>query len=139
MPATSSSSCGQLGEAPLLATDPEHLDAVDARGGAPREQTAPLVRSVRGRLGLGEFSGAEGQGRRVVLGDVQRERLAHAYGHRVDFSELPAGAGEVPDGDQTGHVPLQRLGLNVSLAQLLCQVGGLGQHLERPVQAALRP
>ena len=26
---------GELGEAALLATDPEHLDAVDARGGRP--------------------------------------------------------------------------------------------------------
>ena len=44
----------ELGEAALLAADPEHLDAVDAGGGAAGEETAPLVRALRGGLGLGQ-------------------------------------------------------------------------------------
>ena len=128
---------GELGEAALLATDPEHLDAVDPRGSAAREQTAPLVRALGGSLGLGQPSGAQGQRRGVVLGDVQRERLAQADGHRVDLGELALGRLQIAQSDQAGHAPLHRLGLKIARAEALRQVASLGQHLERMLETAL--
>ena len=45
----------------------------------------------RGGLGLGQLPGAERERRRVMLGDVQLERLADAHGQRVDLGELALG------------------------------------------------
>ena len=75
---------------------------------------------------------------RVMLGDVQRKRLTNAHGQRVNLGELALGRAQVAQGDQAGHAPLHRLGLDVGLTELFGELAGLGQHRQGPVQAALR-
>src|SRR5262249_55312245 len=65
----------ELCEPALLPPNAEHLDAVHARGVATREESAQIRRPRRRRLRPRELAVAECERGRVVLGDVETERL----------------------------------------------------------------
>ena len=81
----------QLGQAPLLALDAEHLDPVRARRVAAGQQLAPLLGAQRPLLGLGEPAAGERERGAVLLGDVHDERLAGALGQPVQHRSLALG------------------------------------------------
>ena len=120
----------QLGEPALLAADAEHLDAVDARRVAPAEQAAPLPGSLGGGLRLAQAPVAQRDRGRILLGHMEREGLAHPPGHVEQRRELDPRGAEVADRDERRDTPLERLGADLDVAQLLGDVAPLRQHVE---------
>ena len=124
----------ELCQAPLLAANTEHLDAVGARRITPSEQQGPIVRAPGHRLGFREIPVAESDRRPVVLGDVVHERLRGPLGHLAQHNDLRSGGLEVAESDEGRYAPGHRLCVGLGVPQLVRKVPSLGQHREDLLQ-----
>ena len=84
---------------------------------------------------------AQRDGRAVVLGHVDHERLGRALRGLAQDGDLVPGGLEVAEGHERRHAPGHRLDADLVVAQLAAELGGLGQHVEDLLQRdrATRP
>jgi len=118
----------ELGQPALLAADPEHLDSVRPRGVAAGEQAPPLARPLGGGLRLRQAAVAERERARVVLCDVEVERLADALCDHEELRERVAGGVVVAEHDVRRDEPCDRLARDEVVVELVADRSGFDEH-----------